>query len=269
MRKLCLSVILGSALLASSVPRVIAQEPPSENRYDLLGTLMLPFLSVLLVGGKSENQAMSMRLIVEEVTGRLPKEFAGATLEAAVQFPDRVKLSAPVLGETITVCRVGPGVWATPGEKVEFLLAQFESRLPKPRPMADTPLSLPVTAQQAVFLPAMFTLEDGKVFEDVRGESCRVISGGLMPELAKATSAEDFRATVWVAAGHVPRQIRVERKDFSMTVRIDDLTFAPTLPDVVWVPAAGSTDVFKTSANVLEQVLFVVMNSIQADAPTE
>lgn len=242
----------------------MAQEAPSENRYDILGKMLSPVASVLLAGGKSQNQAVSMRLVVREVTGRLPKEFSGATLEAAVQFPDKVRLSAPVLGETVIVCRNGPIVWAIPGEKVEFLLSQFKDKLPAPTSKANTPLFLPLTAQQAVFLPAVFTLDDGKSFDDIDGESCRVISGGLMPELAKATKADDFRATIWVAAGYVPRQIRVERKDFSMTVRIEDLVFSPSLPPALWVPPPGSTDIFKTNASVLEQVLFVVMNSIQA-----
>jgi hypothetical protein len=248
---------------------VLAQEPPAENRYDILGKMLAPIASVLLVGGKSGDQALSMRLEVREVTGRLPKEFSGATLEAAVQFPDKVRLSAPVLGENVIVCRNGPIVWAIPGEKVEFLLAQFKDKLPAPTSKANTPLFLPITAQQAIFLPAVFTLDDGKAFEDVNGVACRVISGGLMPELAKATKADDFRATIWVAAGHVPRQIRVERKDFSITVGIEDLTYSPALPPAMWLPPSGSTDIFKTNASVLEQVLFVVMNSIQAPARGE
>jgi len=264
--RICLILLL--ALLSISAPRATAQEPPSENRYDILGRMMSPVASVLLVGGKSGNQALSMRLVVREVSGRLPKEFAGATLEAAVEFPDKVRLSAPVLGETVTVCRIGPVVWATPGEKVEFLLAQFKNKLPAPTSKSNTPLFLPLTAQQAVFLPAVFTLDDGKVFEDVNGVPCRVISGGLMPELAKATKAEDFRATIWVAEGYVPKQIRVERKDFAMTVGIEDLDYEPSLPPALWVPPAGTTDIFKTNASVLEQVLFVVMNSIQGPAPT-
>lgn len=241
-----------------------AQNPPDENRYDILGKILAPFSSVLLVGGKSPNRAASMRLVVREVSGRLPKEFAGATLDAAVEFPDKVRLSAPVLGEQVTVCRNGHGVWAIPGAKIEFLLEQFRDQLPAPTNKTDTPLFLPITAQQAVFLPAIFMLEDGKVFEDLRGEPTRVITGALMPELAKATRAEDFRATIWVAEGHIPRQIRVEREDFSMTVGIEDLQFVPSLPNALWFPPQGATDVFKTPATVLEQVLFVVMNSIQA-----
>lgn len=261
-------VLLGFAPAVAQPAPVDPGTAPSENRYDIIGKVFRPFFSVLLVGGKEGNRAASLRIAMREVTGRLPKEFVGATLEAAVQFPDKVKLSAPVLGERITVCRNGDEVWATPGEKVEFLLKQFAGALPKPSKKTNTPIFLPITAQQAIFLPAVFVLDEGKAYETVAGESTRVISGTLMPELAQATKAQDFRATMWVAAGYLPRQIRITRRDFTATVGIEDLTFAPKLPASTWQPPAGTTDIYRTTPEVLEQLLFVVMNSVNRTLPT-
>jgi len=235
---------------------------PSENRYDIVAKVFMPFFSVLLAGGQSPNQGASFHMVMKDVTGRLPKDFNGATLDAAVQFPNKVKLSAPVLGEQVTVCRDGKDVWATPGAKMEYLLKQFAGKLPAPSKKTDTPIFLPITAQQAVFLPAMFTIDEGKQYEVLNGEPTRVISGGLMPELAKATKANDFRATMWVAAGYLPRQIKIERSTFTATVVIDDLHFAPKLPGSTWKVPAGVTDVYHTTPEVLEQLLFVVMNSV-------
>ncbi len=244
-----------------------AQNAPSENRYDILGKVFRPFFSVLLAGGEAPEKAASFKMEVTEVTGRLPKEFAGATLEAAVQFPNKVKLSAPVLGEEMTVCRNGDEVWAIPGEKIEYLLKQFAGHLPEPTKKSKTPVYLPITAQQAVFLPALFVLEDGKLFEEIEGVQTRVISGGLMPELAQATKAEDFRATMWVAEGYVPKQVRIVRRDFSMTVTIRDLHFADKLPAKTWRPPDGVTDIYKTTPEVLEQLLYVVVNSLGDKLP--
>lgn len=258
------------AVLALLVPfTTSAQEPPSENRYDIIGKVFRPFWSVLLSGGQDADRAASLKIVMTDVTGRLPKEFKGATLEAAVQFPDKVKLVAPVLGETMTVCRNGDEVWATPGEKIEFLLKQFKVKLPEPTPKANTPLFLPVTAQQAVFLPALFVMDDGKVFKDLDGVSCRVISGRLVPELDEVTKAPDFRASLWIAAGYVPRRIDVFRRDFTATVAIEDLKFAPSFPAASWQPPAGETDVYRTTPDVLEQLLFVVMNSLQSQEGDE
>ncbi len=239
-------------------------EAPTENRYDVVAKIFQPFWSVLLAGGEGQDRAMALKIVMSEVTGRLPKEFEGATLDAAAQFPDKVKLTAPVLGERMTVCRNGDEVWAVPGAKIEYLLKQFAGKLPKPTEKKNTPLFLPISAQQAVFLPALFVMEEGVLIEDLDGEPTRVLSGGLMPELAKAAKAEDFRASIWVADGYVPRQIKVVQKTFTATVKIKDLQFAPGFQSVVWNPPVGETDVYKTTPEVLEQLLFVLMNSVQS-----
>jgi hypothetical protein len=101
--------------------------------------------------------------------------------------------------------------------------------------------------------------------EDLNGESCRVITGGLMPELAKATKAEDFQARVWVAAGHKIKRLEVKRRDFSTVVDVRELMFSPTLP-ATWEPPAGSTDIYRTTPEMLEGLLYIVMNSLKADA---
>lgn len=249
-------------LLTAAAPVFAQSGPPAENRYDVIAKVFQPFFSVLLAGGQGPNKAATFHMVMTEVTGRLPKEFNGATLEAAVQFPNKVKLSAPVLGEQVTVCRNAQQVWAVPGEKVEYLLKQFAGALPKPAKNNDTPLFLPITAQQAIFLPALFVLDDdGKRFEDLNGEPTRVISGRLMPELAKSTKAEDFKAEIWVAAGYAPRQIKITRRDFTVTVAIQ-VAFAPKLPGKTWQPPEGVTDIYHTASDVLEQLLFVVMNSV-------
>jgi len=246
-----------------------AAQPPAENRYDILAKVFSPFFSVLLMGGQGPNHAAAFHMVITDVTGRLPKEFRGATLDAAVQFPNKVKLSAPVLGEQVTVCRNGENVWAVPGEKMEYLLKQFAGKLPKRMMMKnDTPIFIPITAQQAIFLPAMFVLDDGKNFENLNGEPTRVLSGSLMPELAQATKAQDFRATLWIAAGYVPRQIKITRRDFTITVTIEKLEFAPKLPGSTWQPPAGVTDIYRTTSDVLEQLLFVVMNSMNLKQPS-
>ncbi len=239
-------------------------EAPTENRYDVVAKVFQPFWTVLLAGGEGRDRAMALKIVMSEVTGRLPKEFEGATLDAAAQFPDKVKLVAPVLGERMTVCRNGDEVWATPGAKIEYLLKQFAGKLPKPTEKKNTPLFLPITAQQAIFLPALFVMEEAVTIEDLDGEPTRVLSGGLMPELAKAAKAEDFRASMWIGDGYVPRQIKVVQKTFTATVKIEDLQFAPGFQAVVWNPPAGETDVYRTTPEVLEQLLFVLMNSVQS-----
>jgi hypothetical protein len=92
----------------------------------------------------------------------------------------------------------------------------------------------------------------------------------LMPELAKAAKAEGFQARMWVGPGYYPRKFEITQPDFTATVEVRDLRFVPSLPASTWEPPAGTTDVYRTSADMLDAVLFVVMNSLkmnETDAP--
>jgi hypothetical protein len=249
---------------------------PRDNPYDILGKVFAPFWRVLLSSGReAKPTAMAMTLRMTAVTGRLPKEFQGAVLHAWVQFPDKLKLEAPVLGESATVCRDGALVWATPGKKVEFLLSKFKKighGLPEDLPIPKTPLPLPITEKQAVFLPvlpALFTIKQADVAEimPLNGEDNRLITGGLVQELAQAIHAEDFLARLWVADGYVPKRLEIVRRDFTCTVDITELKFTSGLPEETWKIPANTTDVYRTSARKLQAVLFVVMNSLQVKAP--
>jgi hypothetical protein len=258
-------------ILAIPAPLMHAQQgPPRDNPYDVIGKVFSPFWSVLLADTKSPNKACTMTVEMAEVSGRLPKQMVGASLQAAVQFPDKVKLQAPVLGEEITVCRNGDNVWAYPGAKVEFLLKRFKGKPPPTK--KKTPLYLPITPQQAIFLPALFTVARADVAEvqTFNGEDCRVITAGLMPELARAAKAEGFRARLWVAPGYFPRRMEITQPDFVAVADIKDLKFSPSLPASTWQPPTGVTDIYWTNSDMLDAVLFVVMNSLkmkEGDAP--
>jgi hypothetical protein len=264
-----LFVLLAAVVFA---PLARAQQPagpPRDNPYDVIGKVFAPFWSVLLAATNSPNKAASLTITMTSVSGRLPKDMEGATLKASVEFPDKVKLMAPVMGEVITVCRNGDEVWATPGAKVEFLLSQFKVK-PPPTRKTKTPIYLPITAQQAFFLPAIFTImnADKAEVQELNGEECRVITAGLMPDLAKAARAEGFRAQMWVAPGYAPRRFVITQPDFTATADITNLRFGPSLVPETWQPPAGVTDIYRTNADMLDAVLFVVMNSLKTAAPS-
>jgi hypothetical protein len=255
---------LALILAITALPGRAQPAPPRDNPYDVIGKVFSPFWSVLLADTKSPNKACTMTIELTEVAGRLPKQMSGATLQAAVQFPDKVKLQAPVFGETFTVCRDGDKVSAYPGAKVQFLLERVKGK-PPPTKKKNTPLFLPITAQQAIFLPALFTVARPDVAEiqNLNGEDCRVISAGLMPELARAAKAEGFSAKMWVAPGYVPRRVEITQPDFVAMTDIKDLKFSPSLPASTWEPPAGVTDIYWTDSDRLDAVLFVVMNSLK------
>ncbi len=261
------SFVLAACAVALTLSPALAQQtPPRDNPYDVIGKVFAPFWTVLLTDSQSSGKARActMTIVMTEVTGRLPKQMEGATLKAAVEFPDKVRLTAPVLGEDVTVCRNGNDVWAVPGQKVQYLLSQFKVK-PGKTPKKNTPLFLPFTAQQAIFLPALFTIikPDVAEIDSFNGEDCRLITAGLMPEIARAAKAEGFRAQLWVAPGYIPRKVAITQPDFTCVVEIRDLKFGAALQPATWEVPAGMTDVYRTDADMLDSVLFVVMNSLK------
>ena len=265
MVKKCLLLMAALAVFAGAAGA--QQLPPRENPYEVIGKIFQPFLGVLLTESVGANRAAEVELVLSDVGGRLPKEMKGATLKARVQFPDKVLVEAPVLGEQFTVCRNGDKVWAAPGRKVEFLLSSFHV-VPKKPAIAGTPLSLPISAQQAIFLPALFSVPRADVaeVEDLNGETCRVISAKLMPELARSLKAEDFQATLWIAPGHKIRRLEIARRDFTATIDVKTLNFLPSLPETTWEPATADADIHRTDTSMLEGLLHAMVNSLQGPA---
>jgi hypothetical protein len=224
--------------------------------------MITPIAGVLLGGNQTINRALTLKATVGQVAGRLPQALQGASFTVKIQFPGRVLLQAPVLGETVTVCRNGDKVWATPGEKIQFLLGQYKHK-PRPQAQSGEPLVLPFTSQQAVLLPALFQLENNEEVADVGGASCRVVAGRLIPEVGKAAKAEDFSAKLWICSDYTPKRIDIRRSDFAMAFNIDQLTYAPGFPASTWQPPQGVTDIYHSDAAHLEELLYVVMNSLQ------
>lgn len=251
---------------AQESPPQPAHLAPRGNPYDVLGRVFQPFTNVLLSGGTLPDKAMQLALRISSVEGRLPRQFVGATLKAWVENPDKLRLDAPVFGENFTVVRNGNEVWATPGDKVEFLLNHFKFK-PPPSPKTNTPLSVPISAQQAIFLVALFDVENRDVAEvqPLGNEEFRIITAGLQKELAVAAKADDFRASLWIDHAHRPRRIEIHRRDFSTVVDFLQMRFSPTLPPETWQPPA-TDNIYRTTAENLETVLYVVVNSLHTDS---
>jgi hypothetical protein len=250
---------------ASATPAPSYGPPPSENRYDVLSRMITPLAGVLLGGKQTPNRALTLKATVGQVAGRLPQIIQGATITAQIEYPGRIRLEAPLLGETVTVCRNGNQVWAIPGSKIQFLLDQFRHK-PRPNLKGNPPLQLPFTAQQAVLLPALFQLERGNEVAEINGVPCRVIAGGLMPDVAKAAKAEDFSSKIWICSDYTPRRIDIRRSDFAMSFLIENFTYSPAFSASTWQPPAAATDVFRCDEARLEELLYVVMNSLQMSA---
>ena len=228
-----------------------------ENRYDMLGHTLMPFLNVFAKSTTNPNRAMSFTLKLEQMTD-LPPELAGSEAVVAVEYPDKLRVHGPVLGEDITICRKGQELWAFPGSKVEVLLnaAAEAKKLPK----ADSkfqlqPFALPIPEKELVFLPALFQIKDVGS-ESLEGETCRVIDLFLMPQLARSLKAQSWAARAWVNGHDQPVRLSVAKPGWMIVVRFEHLEFAPKLPESTWEPTSEQAgDVLKLDPARYQQLL--------------
>lgn len=241
-RLLILATVFAAAPLAQA----------RENPYDVLGQTLAPFVNLLTENSSTGNRALSLNVRVLSATN-LPPQFAGAAASVQLQYPDKLLLRAPILGEPVTLCRRGQQLWAAPGAKIAALLAQ--SALPKPKKkfkLAD--FALPIPEQQLVFLPVLFQVTDAGD-EVVNGVNCRVLDVRLMPELAESLHVAAWTARLWVRADDRPVKIDFRQPGWQGVFAFDGMTFAPSLPPETWQPEPGQTDVLQLTPVRFKQLL--------------
>lgn len=232
----------------------------AENRYDVLGKVLMPFVQLLAKQTTNPNRALKLALRIESITS-LPPDWTGAHAEIAVQYPDKLRLFGPVLGEELTICRNGQELWVYPGNKIEALLG--EATADKTLPPLDkkfrlAPFRLPVPEKQLVFAPVLFQVTES-ASESVSGQPCRVLDLKLMPELARALDATEWSARLWVRSDYRPARLIVARPGWQATVLIEQVQFSPSLPEETWQPGPEQgDDVLKISPARYQQLLKVI-----------
>ena len=247
-------------LLTAILVIVLAVVPAgaAENKYDVLGKTLVPFINVLAEKTKNPNRALSLAARIERLTG-LPPELVGARAELDLQYPDRLRLRAPILGEPVTAVRKGQQLWATPGARLQAALdlAIAEKRVPKLDPKDRLePFRLPLPQKQLVFLPALFEIGDAG-FESLDGAECRVLHLALMPELDRQLEQRGWRARLWVRSDAKPARLVLTRPGWELAVRFERVEFAPRLPEATWEPPAD--DVLQLDAPRFQQLLRSIM----------
>ena len=217
----------------------------------------MPFLNVFVKSTTNPNRAMSFTVKLEQMTD-LPSGLAGSQAEVAIEYPDKFRLHAPVLGEDVTICRNGQEVWAYPASKIQPLLeaAAKKKKLPKlDSKFQLEPFSLPIPEKELVFLPALFQVKDVGS-EPLDGETCRVIDLVLVPELAHSLKAQSWAARAWVNGHDQPVRISVAKPGWMIVVRFEHLEFAPTLPESTWEPTSEQAgDILKLDPARYQQLL--------------
>ena len=228
-----------------------------ENKYDLVSRVLMPFLNVFVETTTQPNRAFQLTGKLELLTDA-PPALIGSRAELAVQYPDRMKLHAPVLGEDLTICRRGDEIWVYPGSKAEALMkaAAQTKKLPKAdKKFKLAPFSLPIPEQNLQLLPVLLQVKDVGS-EPLDGQPCRVMDLYLMPELGKALKIKDWAARVWARPDGKPGRLALSRDKWNIVIRFENVQFAPKLPDSTWEPTPEQAgDILKLDPVKYQQLL--------------
>lgn len=225
------------ALVATFLFSPMQSRAEEANRYDIVSKMLMPFLNVIAKDTTNPNRAVLLVASLEQMTG-VPPELIGSKAELALEYPDKLRLRGPVLGEDITVCRRGDELWAYPASKIQPLLeaAAAKKKLPKlDKKFRLEPFALPIPEKQLVFLPALLQVKEIGT-EPLGGEPCRVLDLFVMPELAKSLKAKDWAARVWARPDARPARLSLAKKEWNIVVRFQQVEFSPSLPPETWQP---------------------------------
>lgn len=246
-----LRLVLLSILLANAPAR------SAENKYDVLAKALTPFVNVFAKQTKNPNRALRMTMRLESMTD-MPEALAGARAELALEYPDKVRLRGPVLGEDLTIVRRGQALWVAPGAAADAALKAAVSTKklpPEDHTFRLEPFTLPVPEKQLVFLPTLFRVQDAGT-EALDGELCRVLDLQLVPEAARSLKEPGWSARLWVRSDGKPARLTVQRPAWHVAVRFERVEFSRTLPEATWEPNSEEAgDVMKVSPARYQQLL--------------
>ena len=237
--------------------------PPAqarENPYDVVGKVLGPFTQVIAGSTKTKNRAISMEIHIEQSDDD-PK-LVGTHVRIALEMPERLRVTAPMNGETVTVVRDGQKIWAYPGSRLKALIAdpQVAKSLPEPdKKFKLAPFELPIPEKQLAFLPVLFQVAEAPD-ESVDGVPCRVLDLRLQKDLAKSLQFQGAKARIWVGPEYRLMRLAGQSEQGDATLRFDELTFRPAMPPETWQPTAEeSADVLTLSPSLYDQLVRALM----------
>ncbi len=232
-----------------------------QGKYEVLSKTLTPFINLFAKKPRGPNRAVELRVRLEQMTG-MPPAIAGAQAIVELEYPDKLRIRGPVLGQDMTLCRNGDELWVAPGARVKALIesAAQSGKLPKvDRKYELAPFRLPVSEKQLVFIPAVFQVQDIG-HEPLDGVPCRVLDLQLIPELTRALSLNGWNARLWVNSANVPIRLVLNREEWAVALRFEMVRFVPSLPETTWSPEEAG-DVARIGPKEYQQLLQLIMGS--------
>ncbi|MEK0446977.1 MAG: hypothetical protein RLZZ399_2298 [Verrucomicrobiota bacterium] len=201
---------------------------------------ILPFLDALASPPSGSARAFQITGRVEALAGHsFGTDFP--PFDLSVEAPGRMRVQFPHGQNSVTACRNGQKLWASPAATVRELLArqpQGSQNLTLP------PIQLPFSGTQLALFPALLQV-DAKGEAPFGGVPCRVIDVRLLPQLARLlpSDLDGWAMRLWINPQNRPARVGIQRPGASAVLQIESIRFAANLPAETWQPPADAMEV--------------------------
>jgi isopenicillin-N N-acyltransferase-like protein len=216
--------LAGAAFLVGAAwPAAAARAAEPVHAPALLRSAVLRWMDLAEPSADAPPRVVTLKVVVAKADG-LPREAAGAAVDVAYQYPDRLRIAATVAGERHVAGRDGQQLWAhEPGKKFGTVGKAGVRRFAADPDSVDQtvlpPFHLPVSRLKVRALLLLVKAEDAGR-EKVGDVDCQVIKATLRPSAAELVNAPNLTVHVWLRPADL-MPLRVAVADGRADVRVD------------------------------------------------
>lgn len=228
-----------STLLAADAPAPTAGPTADASARAVLRKAIEPVVALFAHTADGPNHGWTLRLRLAESNVHPPELHGGTFALRLLTAPsDKILFQYPALGTTITICRQGQTVWASPASRLAPILQKVEAN---PLTAADRkPLaSLRMPVPEPLFWVG-FYLSGVKDLgsESVGGVPCRVLDVDPLDGHTKASAESYLRLFIRPDTGQFVRFESKRGPERNVFV-VEQNRISPTLPDGDFQPTAA------------------------------
>ena len=256
-------------------PRSFAQQNRDTNRapVEVVSSCLRKILDMVQPPDGAPPQTFYLTFEVRKADA-LPKGLSDLSAKVAVQFPDRLWVSADSGDKSFAICRDHQQLWIRSAAKHFTVdgrpgVARFAS---DPESIDQTklgPLKLPLDRDKLLLIPFMMDIQDKKWvdYEDLR---VHVLECKLKKEVVETLKLPAFKLKLWLNTNDLPIKVayQVEEKKVDLQILFNNMRVDEPWADARWkAPHAKDEKVEKVAISHLTRFIDVWVGSLGEKIP--
>lgn len=244
MKSLFHASLLAVLLWPRSVPAADAPPPAAGPGAETSARAVLrraiePVVALFAHTADGPNHAWTLRVRLAESNVHPPELYGDTFAVRVLTAPsDKILFQYPALGTTITICRQGQTVWASPASRLGPILQRVEAT-PQTAAARKPLASLRMPVPEALFWVGFYLtgLKDlGR--ESIEGVACLVMDVDPPDDSGKASATNYTRLSIRPDTEQIVRFERRHGADRNVYI-VDRNRVSPTLPDSDFQPTSA------------------------------